>query len=232
MSSDADDRPGRRPAMRPSHLIDLSADPPPSTERAEKGETERESTRRRILDAAAAVFREKGFTGTRVVDIARRAGFTPGALYGYFDNRADILSQAIAESSSEMLARLLGPVGVGARPEAVVRAALDHLGEPLGENEQILLDGLALARREPVARRRLADALGDFARRADSPDLDAGVAEVLVILVLGVTAARGLGLHDEIPEALVERLASCVEPPASGRSGGFYLAEDLAIAEE
>jgi AcrR family transcriptional regulator len=52
-------------------------------------------TRERLVRAAAEVFREKGYTGTRVVDIARRAGFTSGALYAHFDNRAELLAEAL-----------------------------------------------------------------------------------------------------------------------------------------
>jgi AcrR family transcriptional regulator len=48
-----------------------------------------------ILDAAIAVFREKGFRGTRLEDIADRAGVTRGAIYHYFEGKPDLLVQAI-----------------------------------------------------------------------------------------------------------------------------------------
>jgi AcrR family transcriptional regulator len=48
-----------------------------------------------ILDAAIAVFREKGFRGTRLEDIAEKAGVTRGAIYHYFEGKPDLLVQAI-----------------------------------------------------------------------------------------------------------------------------------------
>ena len=59
-------------------------------------------TRDRLVQAAADVFREKGYTGTRVQEIARRAGFTSGALYAHFDSRAELLAEAIAVENSRM----------------------------------------------------------------------------------------------------------------------------------
>jgi AcrR family transcriptional regulator len=48
-----------------------------------------------ILDAAIAVFCEKGFRGTRLEDIAGRAGVTRGAVYHYFEGKPDVLVQAV-----------------------------------------------------------------------------------------------------------------------------------------
>lgn len=225
MSSDEDQSAGP---------VDLTTTP----DGAQPDQREAESAaRQRILEAAAAVFREKGFTGTRVVDIARRAGYTPGALYGYFESRAELLAEAIANSSGEMLAGLLGvlaehrPVaaapddGAGASsdavtaaaPAAVLRAVLDQLERPIDESDQMLLDGVALAQREPVARDRLAVALGRFRATIDGSgegqhQLAEGGADLLVVLVLGITAARALGLHDPVPSEMRELLTRCLQP--------------------
>lgn len=177
-------------------------------------------TRERILAAAAEVFREKGFTGTRVVDIARRAGYTSGALYGYFENRAELLAEAIAGASSENLERLLGRLDDG-DPAALLTAVLDQLGEPLSESDQMLLDGVALARREPVAGDRLAAALGGFRVQVDrSGTMPDGAAELLVVILLGVTAARALGLHDELPAELRDALSRSLACQPGGSLSG------------
>jgi AcrR family transcriptional regulator len=44
----------------------------------------------RILAAALALFGEHGYTETSIDDIAARAGLTKGALYYYFEDKADI----------------------------------------------------------------------------------------------------------------------------------------------
>lgn len=49
----------------------------------------------RILDAAAAVFAEKGFHVARVADIAARAGVADGTVYLYFKSKEDVLMTAI-----------------------------------------------------------------------------------------------------------------------------------------
>nr|WP_276310655.1 TetR/AcrR family transcriptional regulator [Rhizobium sp. CCGE 510] len=45
----------------------------------------------RILESAAAMFREKGFEATRVDDIAEAANLSPATFYNYFHNKGDIL---------------------------------------------------------------------------------------------------------------------------------------------
>ncbi|HTV65342.1 MAG TPA: TetR/AcrR family transcriptional regulator [Bryocella sp.] len=49
----------------------------------------------RILDAAVAVFAEKGFFSSRIADIADRAGVADGTVYLYFKNKEEILMAAI-----------------------------------------------------------------------------------------------------------------------------------------
>ena len=50
------------------------------------------NTRERLVNAAVEVFLERGYGGTRVQDIARKAGFTSGALYVHFPSRSALLS--------------------------------------------------------------------------------------------------------------------------------------------
>src|SRR5271166_95089 len=49
----------------------------------------------RILDAAVAVFAEKGFFTARISDIADRASVADGTVYLYFKNKEEILMTAI-----------------------------------------------------------------------------------------------------------------------------------------
>src|SRR5438045_7713613 len=61
----------------------------------EKPQASRLSTRERILAAAAEVFAERGYEGAAVSDIARRAGFTTGAIYGRFRDKAELLLEVV-----------------------------------------------------------------------------------------------------------------------------------------
>ncbi len=53
-----------------------------------------EATRARIISAACACFAERGYSKTSNQDIARAAGLTTGALYHYFDSKADLFAAA------------------------------------------------------------------------------------------------------------------------------------------
>ena len=60
--------------------------------------------RARILDAAAALFRERGFAGIGVADLMKAAGLTHGGFYGHFASKEDLMARA----SERALAGSLG----------------------------------------------------------------------------------------------------------------------------
>lgn len=68
-------------------------------------ETERPQRRRRkearpseIIDAATGVFAEKGYAGTNLNEVARRAGVAKGTLYLYFATKEDLF-RAVAQTA-------------------------------------------------------------------------------------------------------------------------------------
>jgi AcrR family transcriptional regulator len=50
----------------------------------------RENRQQAVLDAAAALYREKGYEGTSMRAIARACGMLPGSLYFHFPSKEDI----------------------------------------------------------------------------------------------------------------------------------------------
>jgi len=62
-----------------------------------KSKEDAEKTRQAILEAALDVFSEKGYAKTTFDEIALRAGFTKGAVYWYFRNKADLVAALIVE---------------------------------------------------------------------------------------------------------------------------------------
>ena len=54
-------------------------------------------TRRALLDAAAAVFIERGLQGASVEAIARRAGFTRGAFYANFASKEELFAEVLQD---------------------------------------------------------------------------------------------------------------------------------------
>jgi AcrR family transcriptional regulator len=58
--------------------------------------TKSERTRERILDAAAAAFRERGFAATRLSDIAERAKLQAPSLYYHFASKEELIEVVLA----------------------------------------------------------------------------------------------------------------------------------------
>jgi TetR/AcrR family transcriptional repressor of nem operon len=52
------------------------------------------ANRERIIDAAASLFRAKGFGGIGVADIMKAAELTHGGFYGHFASKDDLVAQA------------------------------------------------------------------------------------------------------------------------------------------
>jgi len=63
-------------------------------------------TRERIIEAATEVFARRGVHGTRVADIAERAGIAYGLVYHHFRNKEEILTAIFAERWAEYVAYL------------------------------------------------------------------------------------------------------------------------------
>jgi len=61
--------------------------------------------RERVLQAAGALFREKGFDGVALNDIMKSAGLTHGAFYGQFDSKDALVAEACAGVMARAAAR-------------------------------------------------------------------------------------------------------------------------------
>src|SRR6185437_16146807 len=59
--------------------------------------------RNAILDAAEAVFAERGFHGARIQDIAERARIAVGTVYNHFSQKDDVLAALLDERTMELL---------------------------------------------------------------------------------------------------------------------------------
>ena len=86
----------------------------------------------RILEAALAVFAEKGFFVSRISDIADRANVADGTVYLYFKNKDEILATAITtafetfmNNARTELAKIADPVE---RLRKLARLHLEALG--------------------------------------------------------------------------------------------------------
>ncbi len=121
--------------------------PRPMTDVAPVGD---DPTRDRLIEAAAAVFAEKGYDGAGVQEIARRAGFTTGAIYGRFRGKAELLLAAIQAHTTNELEQLFADHRFEGRATDVLTTVGSHLlTDPFDEGQALLLEAFVAARRDP-----------------------------------------------------------------------------------
>jgi AcrR family transcriptional regulator len=65
------------------------------TETPSKREQVREERRQQILEAALAVFSQRGYHATNVSDVAAQAGVSQGTIYWYFDSKDELFQAAV-----------------------------------------------------------------------------------------------------------------------------------------
>jgi len=107
-------------------------------------------TRDRLIEAAAAVFAEKGYDGAGVQEIARRAGFTTGAIYGRFRGKAELLLAAIEAHTRNELEQLFAEHRFEGRATDVLTTVGSHLlTDPFDDGQALLLEAFVAARRDP-----------------------------------------------------------------------------------
>ena len=68
--------------------------------------------RQAVLDAAATLFRERGFEGVTVAEIMKAAGLTHGAFYGHFASKDDLITQTCTHALAPFSAEDAPVVGI------------------------------------------------------------------------------------------------------------------------
>ena len=66
---------------------------------ARRTKEDAEVTRNSLLDAAQAVFYDKGVTGASLGEIAQAAGVTRGAIYWHFENKVDLFNALLQRTT-------------------------------------------------------------------------------------------------------------------------------------
>ena len=88
----------------------------------------------RILDAAGALFAERGVESVGMHDIAREAGCSRATLYRYFDNREALHAAYVHRHAHEVNRQLAELVSGIAEPRERLLAALTHALRLVREN--------------------------------------------------------------------------------------------------
>jgi TetR/AcrR family transcriptional repressor of nem operon len=182
------------------------------------------ANRERVIDAAAELFRSKGFSGIGVADIMKAAELTHGGFYGHFASKDDLIAQAsrrsmqraaqnwrklVAESGGDafatLLTRYLSPRHRDDPGQGCAFAALSgdaaRCGKPVRE---AFAEGL-----EPLID-ILSGIVGGRTKAARRRKAIAALSELIGALILSRAVGNG-GLSDEILDAGRRELLAAAE---------------------
>jgi AcrR family transcriptional regulator len=189
-------------------------------------------TRERLLKAAADVFAERGYDGTRVADIAAVAGVSNGAMYAHFASKAELLTGALRTHGRRLLADLFAT-----DPDRSLTDLLLVIGRWLPRRRDLrcylIVEALVAARRDEDVARPMrtyvgerADWLAELMRVAqadgeiDSALSPSALAHLCLLLSMG-SALITPDLHevdDDGWTALLSRIVTALAPPGTGRT--------------
>ena len=175
--------------------------------------THKERTRARILDEAAKALREHGTEGIGVASLMKRAGLTHGGFYAHFENRDDLVANAVARMFDDNRSMLNGHLG-NAAPAKGLAALIDAY---LSEDRLDWIDrGCPLppllgeaSRMPPAARASFVEGVESFRTRLRTAleamgrdDADGEANSTLSELVGAATIARAMGKGDAAADVL------------------------------
>jgi AcrR family transcriptional regulator len=75
----------------------------PRKKRAGKREKNKETTKRRILNSALELFKEKGFDRTTTKEVSKRAGIAEGTLFNYFKTKEDLALYFFQKETDDLM---------------------------------------------------------------------------------------------------------------------------------
>jgi AcrR family transcriptional regulator len=187
--------------------------------------------RDQLVDAAAMVFAEKGYDRAGVAEIARRAGYTTGAIYSRFSGKAELLRAAIERHTDNELEALFNDHGFEGRITDILTTVGAHLvTDELVAGQALLLEAFIAARRNPEVRDIVsecldwrADRLSDLVEEAKATGaIDATLdTEAMVRFCHSVAfgtlllRAAGVTMPKPVPwEELIARLVDALDTDA------------------
>jgi TetR/AcrR family transcriptional repressor of nem operon len=190
--------------------------------------------RKRVLEVAGRLFREKGFDGVGVADVMQAAGLTHGGFYGQFESKDDLAAQALGGTLGEAAERWRARAA--ATPDDPFGAIVGYYlsrghRDIMGAGCPISALSGEVTRQSPAVRasftegfEKLADVLAenlpeDAVARSEDERRQKALA-VLATIAGAVTLARAVDdrqLSDEILEAVRSSLGLNSKTPSAGR---------------
>ncbi len=185
--------------------------------------------RQAILQAAARLYRERGFTGVGVADITREAGLTHGGLYRHFESKDALAAEAAAHAFEWKLSELAPPEADGGAAGLLKTGVTNYLSpqhrDSAGEGCPVAALAADAARETGAIADAFAQGIGRYmalfaqrrpdgsqAAQIEPEDRVRAIAMLSTMvggLILARATARGLpALSDEILETLRHHLVA------------------------
>lgn len=178
--------------------MDSPATPVPSGPDRKIPRTERgRRTLRKLLDAAAEEFGEKGFHEASISSITRRAGVALGSFYTYFDSKDALFRALVADMSNNVMHAARNAIEPGMSSlevERVALAAFLHFARAHKEvyriiDESEFVDPQSYRKHYETAAQRIA---GRLAQGTAKGDLREGLGELHAWALMGMNVFVGL----------------------------------------
>jgi AcrR family transcriptional regulator len=151
----------------------------------------------RLERAALELFRERGYDGTTVAEIATRAGLTKRSFFRHFADKRELLFSG-QERVIQLIAEAIAGAPASATPLEAITAALRSLGSifaeerrPLARQRQLIIAGnVELRERELLKATVMTTAMADALRERGAPEPVANLAAELGGLALHIAFVR------------------------------------------
>lgn len=174
-------------------------------------ERRRAEPRGRLLDAAAKLITERGWSGVSTRILAERAEVSPSVVHYHFDSVPALLSEAALGAMRGVLAEAAEAMRGYTRPTEAIDALLDSVRHFDGTDPMSVLaiEAYLAAGRDERLRADIRELLGEFTEQlaqlldAASVPRPEDTARVLAATIDGLLMHRGITGHTENPPAEV-----------------------------
>ena len=195
-------------------------------------------SRMALLDAAAKVVGEVGYSGALISTITSRAGVAQGTFYNYFESRQDLLNQLLPSMSNDMLAfikeRASKAISHADREKRSFEAYFAYLNERpefyriLYESEQFAPE--AFQQHVDLIAKNYERTLSLASAGGEARQVDPREYEAIALMLMGMRRylsrryMHAQGTIQEIPDFVTRAYMRIV-------CGGFWFDEELAASE-
>ena len=171
-------------------------------------------SRRRLEEAALALYGERGFDTTSVAEIAERAGLTERTFFRHFADKREVLFSGAGALQDLFVTAVAGapdgatPLEAVAGALAAAGALLQQRGDYPRQRQKIIEASAELRERELIKLATLAAAVAEALRQRVVKDPAAGLTAELAIAVFKIAFGRWLeeGNERDLPALMRESL--------------------------